>query len=320
MQVEKNKIDFLQVKAKLADLEPLKYFGSELNKVDKTLKLDNNKVYTVYREAEDLFNKQTIESFEGVSVTLTHPNSSKISAENWKNEAIGHAQNIRQEGNFLVGDIFLKDATAIQTIRDLELKDISLGYTSKLIYKDNKLFQTDIEGNHVSIVADGRAKQAQILNDGGHMEEKIEEILATLTEIKTKQDEQEQELKDIKEKLNKEEETINDAEDNGEEEVKEKTIEELKAENEELRKENEELKEELKKLKNENSIAEAINDAMSQNPYLKKENFKQFKSDAEIRAYAQGLRNANKNTLKKQILNDNASKRVDFTRQFGGKK
>ncbi|WP_181001920.1 DUF2213 domain-containing protein, partial [Campylobacter concisus] len=46
---------------------------------------------------------------------------------------------------------------AIKIIKEQGIKEVSCGYDSKLIERDGRIWQTNIRGNHLAVVAEGRA-------------------------------------------------------------------------------------------------------------------------------------------------------------------
>ena len=218
-----NENGYLVTKVNMASLEPMEYLGQEIGK-------EANKVYTVYRKEEELFNDETIKSFEGKPITLTHPEDI-VNASNWKDEAIGHIQNVRREGKFLVADAYINDEIAISIIKNHGIKEVSLGYESKLVEEGGKIYQTNIKGNHLAVVSEGRAGKECKLNDKKNNERiklmnKFKELLLKLKDSEPENEENKEIVK---------------------------TLEEALAENEALKAENERLKAEIQRWNNNSS-------------------------------------------------------------------
>lgn len=115
---------------------------------------------SVYRSPEEVFRPETIASFEGMTLTILHPEE-MVNPGNWAEVAQGHTQNVRRgEGSqvdLLVADIFVKNADAIQAIYK-GVDQISCGYDAE--YRQTakgKAEQYDIIGNHTALVMNGRA-------------------------------------------------------------------------------------------------------------------------------------------------------------------
>jgi len=135
------------------------YLGQELGETDKY-----NQKITVYRLADDVFDAQTLASFEGKSVVDDHP-STGVSVGNHSAYAKGHAQNIRKDGDYIIADLVISDPILIQKVRDNLKREVSCGYNcSYEPYKDGYR-QTNIIGNHIAVVERGRAGNKVRIND-----------------------------------------------------------------------------------------------------------------------------------------------------------
>ena len=138
---------------------------------------DSEKIYDVVRPEEEVFNEAAIASFEGKPVTNNHP-PEQVTPENVKLYEMGHAQNVRRGvgefEDFLVADLHIHDAELIDAIRAGK-RQISCGYENDLVEKDGKLVQTNIRGNHVAVVDEGRAGvKASIMDSINTTAEKAE--------------------------------------------------------------------------------------------------------------------------------------------------
>lgn len=124
----------------------------------------DNRIVTVYRNPEENNNLSTIASFEGKPVTDGHPDVD-VDATNYNYYQKGHAQNIRADGDFLYADLFITDETLINQILNKEKREVSCGYDT--IYKEynGNLYQTNIRGNHIAIVDEGRAGKYIAIRD-----------------------------------------------------------------------------------------------------------------------------------------------------------
>jgi hypothetical protein len=120
----------------------------------------------VYRDEKDVFDPSAMSTFEGKSITKTHPPAGFLTPDNDREYAKGHAQNIRGPVRLpdgekaLVADLLIKDAQLIQYIDDHVMEEISCGYRYKLEPLDGEEYgyrMTNIVGNHVAIVPTGRA-------------------------------------------------------------------------------------------------------------------------------------------------------------------
>jgi hypothetical protein len=129
----------------------------------------------LWRDPTEVFSKPTLASFEGMAVTLTHPDE-LLNPENVSEHHIGHVQNVRKgeqddSSNFeMLGDLHIKSAEGIDAVKSGE-RQLSCGYTYKLARENYRYEQRNITGNHVAIVPKGRAGTARI-NDAAP-EEKV---------------------------------------------------------------------------------------------------------------------------------------------------
>lgn len=118
----------------------------------------------VYTPAEELFKPETIASFNGVDATDYHPPKNEINASNWKDYHIGYCENVRQEGDYLVGDLLIKDKISIDLIQSNERIEMSLGYGAMLVVEqgtapDGTPYQAkfiNFNGDHIALVKYGR--------------------------------------------------------------------------------------------------------------------------------------------------------------------
>lgn len=118
----------------------------------------------VYTSAEELFKPESVASFNNVDATDYHPPKNEINASNWKDYHIGYCENVRQESDYLIGDLLIKDKTSIDLIQSNERIEMSLGYAAVLVLEsgtapDGKPYQAkfiNFVGNHVALVKYGR--------------------------------------------------------------------------------------------------------------------------------------------------------------------
>lgn len=118
----------------------------------------------VYTPAEELFKPEAIKSWDGADATDYHPPKNEINAANWKDYHIGYCENVRQEGDYLLGDLLIKDKDSIDLIQNNERLEMSLGYGATLVLEqgtapDGTVYQAkfiNFIGNHVALVKYGR--------------------------------------------------------------------------------------------------------------------------------------------------------------------
>jgi len=159
--------------------------GSLLYRSDEVpLEADGSGIVQIDRIAEDVFNPETIASFEGKPVTINHPDD-MVTPETWKELAVGTVQNVRRGGDgsegLMLADLLVTDATAINLVK-AGLREVSCGYDAE--YEQTapgKGRQTKIIGNHVALVTKGRAGSRCAIMDSN--ENKEDQGMKTLKEI-----------------------------------------------------------------------------------------------------------------------------------------
>ncbi|MGK0705318.1 DUF2213 domain-containing protein [Yokenella regensburgei] len=129
----------------------------------------------VYRTEDEVFSPETMASFEGVAVTLGHPEDFMggiifINPQNFAELAHGHIQNVRrgegEQSDLLLADMLIKRQEAIDAVLKLNLTDVSLGYDAKYQQiSPGKARQYRIRGNHAAIVKKGRAGSVCSIGD-----------------------------------------------------------------------------------------------------------------------------------------------------------
>lgn len=285
---------YLKTKAKITKGGVLQYYGHELGLTDSK----SNQLVDVVRSIDDLSDAETIKSFEGLPLTVTHPDKKSVDAKDWKQKTVGHIQGVKREGNYIVCDAYIQDADAIELLKNEDIRELSVGYEPADIQKQgDKFYHKNIRANHVAIVAEGRAGSDCRLQDNKgkplmkvkakrksladaikalladsslspeETNKKIDELKAELEtvqgkddeESKTKADELQKQIDELKAKLAK----LTDEDSTDEKDSK---IAELTAENESLKAKVAELEAQVEELKNEKEKGEALNDARSRFP------------------------------------------------------
>ncbi|MFL9943726.1 DUF2213 domain-containing protein [Paraburkholderia graminis] len=118
-------------------------------------------IIVVERHEEDVFDPESIASFEGAPVTIEHPRE-PVTPDNWIVYAKGYACNVRrgeaEMSDFLMADLLITDKGAIHDVQTKRLREISNGYEAAYIQiAPGRARQTDIVGNHVALLA-GQAR------------------------------------------------------------------------------------------------------------------------------------------------------------------
>jgi hypothetical protein len=142
------------------------YLGQEIGQND----LYDHKVQ-VYRSPEEVFHPAAIASFEGKSTTDEHP-SDWVRPDNYSSLEKGHVTNVRkgsgEDADSLLADLIIKDPKLISDVKHDIKREVSCGYNA--IYtpipgEDAKFAQTQIRGNHVAVVGNGRAGHDVAIKD-----------------------------------------------------------------------------------------------------------------------------------------------------------
>jgi hypothetical protein len=133
------------------------YLGSEVGKPEI-------QVVAVYRPAEEVFHKDSVQSFSHAPVTMDHPTEA-VTADNWRQLGKGEASTeVMRDGERLRIPLIVKDAAAIAAVRAGK-RELSVGYACDLdwtagVTADGTKYdavQRNIRANHIAIVDRGRA-------------------------------------------------------------------------------------------------------------------------------------------------------------------
>ena len=122
----------------------------------------------VLRVEKEVFSQAAMASFEGKPVTDDHP-PIPVTSENSGIYAKGHVQNVHRgsgsDADLLLADLFIVDAELIRAIKN-GLREVSCGYECDYAQDDRgRYYQCRIRGNHVAIVAAGRAGSRVSIKD-----------------------------------------------------------------------------------------------------------------------------------------------------------
>ena len=229
---------FLIVKDnKLARSGILEYLPEELG-------LPNNGqgMVKIFRDPVDLFDEKVLKSFKSKIVTLQHP-TKFVDSKNLENRVGWSKDDIRQEGDFILGSIVIDSQEGIDAIEN-GTAEISLGYEADVIAMDGvyngerytHIFK-DIKGNHIAIVDRGRngsmckisdkktkegKSMKKIIHDGVEFEAS-EQVAQVFDKLTAERDTYKARISDMEEKVSDMEEKLEDAEE------KKKEAEEAKA-------------------------------------------------------------------------------------------
>ena len=126
------------------------------------------------RSPEEVFDGDSLRSFEMVVLTDDHPQDF-VDASNVREVQVGHVgTDVRKDGDFVIASIVITDSQVIRSIADGKV-ELSCGYTAQVIKEDGvspsgawSARQTNIRGNHVALVTQGRAgPSCRLLTDSG---------------------------------------------------------------------------------------------------------------------------------------------------------
>lgn len=297
---------YIRTIAKITKGTVLEYLGHEIGLTDSRV----NQTIKVNRTIEELSKAETLKSFEGMPLTITHPDDKEVSAEDWKEKTVGHIQNVRVDGNYIICDAYIQDKSAIELLKDKDIRELSVGYEPADIQeRGGKFYHENIRANHVAIVAEGRAgsdcrlqdsKQKRSvfamkgikgllafikgkkLNDEGGTEltaEEIQELIASL-ELALAESTDEEAKKELQAQIDDLKAQLEVGPTDADPEGSTDDVEALKAENAALKAENEALKKELEELKGSNETSSTMADAKAKFP---KVNLTDAKSAKDIR-------------------------------------
>lgn len=293
---------YLKTTAKITKGSVLQYYGHEVGLTDSRA----NRLVDVNRTIEELSKPDTLKSIDGMPITITHPDKKSVDATDWKNKTVGHVQNPRADGNYIVCDAYIQDASAIELLKNKDIRELSVGYEPADIQEINgQFYHKNIRVNHVAIVAEGRAgsdcrlndsksktgekmkfqaKKAwlvdaikKLLTDSGlsaeEINKKIDELMAQLEEVQGKEDDESKSKAEALQKqideLKAQLETLNDDDTNAGDDQKDAQIVALTAELEAVKKERDELKARVEELEAEKDMGSVVNDAKTRFPKVK---------------------------------------------------
>lgn len=166
------------------------YLSEELNQED--LIPDANGLITAYRTEDEVFSPETMASFEGMAVTLDHPEDGEgniifVNPANFAELAHGHIQNVRRgtgdKTDLLIADVLVKRQEGIDAI-NAGKNQVSCGYDAKYIPAGvGKAKQTEITGNHLAIVDKGRAGSRCAIGDSAPSKPKEKPAMSWLKKL-----------------------------------------------------------------------------------------------------------------------------------------
>jgi len=151
---------YLRVPGRVARAGVQHYKAKELGLEDRK----PDALVGVYRPPEEVFSYESLQSYADADVTDDHPKS-LVDPKTFKDVAVGHTSSPgRQEGDYVIVDLLVKDADAIQAVQDGKVA-LSAGYEAQYDSapgeaQDGELYefvQRNIKINHVALVDRARA-------------------------------------------------------------------------------------------------------------------------------------------------------------------
>ena len=149
----------------------------------RELRLDGDpeRLVMVHRAPEDVFDPAAMASFEGKPVTDGHP-PENVGPENFSAYARGHVQNVRREGDYLLADLYINDASLAGDVQNRVKREVSCGYLCIYTPDGDGYRQGRIRGNHVAVVPRGRAGHEVGIKDAAQGAEKGRKYMSKFTE------------------------------------------------------------------------------------------------------------------------------------------
>jgi hypothetical protein len=131
---------------------------------------DPDRVVKVYRDPNEVFKPSAMSSFTLKSVADDHPGD-EVRPDNYSSYERGQVSNVHRgtgsDMDLLIADLIIKDPVLIAEIENGTKRDVSCGYDCDYeTQPDGTYRQTNIRGNHVAIVARGRAGDRVSIKDG----------------------------------------------------------------------------------------------------------------------------------------------------------
>lgn len=145
------------------------YLGSEMGLPDRP-------VVRVYRPEDAVFNKDAISSYARKPITIGHP-AEDVTQDNWKDLAVGEIdRDVMRDGEFISVPLLFRDAKAVNMIKDGGARELSMGYSSNILFVDGvspsgdpyDAIMTDFRMNHVAVVDAARGGKELRIGDGAN--------------------------------------------------------------------------------------------------------------------------------------------------------
>jgi len=118
------------------------------------------------RPADEVFRADSLATLRHAPVTDLHPPEGVVAPDNWRARAAGHvSEGVRQDGDFVTGDLIVQDAALMTAVERGERREISCGYRCRLdatpgTYQGQPydIVQRDIQYNHAALLPRGAGR------------------------------------------------------------------------------------------------------------------------------------------------------------------
>ena len=131
-------------------------------------------IVKILRAPSEVFNPNSMKSFESKPVTDDHPKSKTVNATNVKEVQVGFSRDVKMtaDGEAIEATVLVQDKATVRKVENGK-DQISLGYDAAInfvpgvddVYGPYDAFMSDITGNHIAIVDRARAGADFRLND-----------------------------------------------------------------------------------------------------------------------------------------------------------
>lgn len=154
----------MAVRARAARTGVYRYAGREIDPENKH-GLRDTAIVNVLRDEAAVFDERAVRSFIGKPITDDHP-AAPVTAKNWRDHARGTIMGAVRDGDYLSFDLLLTDEPTVAKVSagkrelsngyacDIEIGDFTAADGTKCQARQKP---GSIVGNHVAIVAEGRA-------------------------------------------------------------------------------------------------------------------------------------------------------------------
>ena len=144
------------------------YYGREIPGWED-LELDPEKIYYGYRAEDEL--KKALNTFNGIPVLDEHKLDS--AEKPLKEERVGYTgTSAKWEAPYIMNGLIITDAAAIELIESNKQRELSASYRYKPVFETGyfngekyDFIMTEIQANHIALVAEGRAGSDVLVYD-----------------------------------------------------------------------------------------------------------------------------------------------------------